>query len=163
MEPGPGRETARTATPGDLPRLVELCRLARAELGGQARGGYVYVNREARAEPVDQSLRRALDDPAQTVAVGHFGGAVGGYGTGRTEVLASGERLGVVDEIFVEEELRGVGVGEAVMAHLLAWFRGQGCVGVDALALPGQRATKNFFEGAGFTARLLVMHHRFRG
>ena len=31
--------------------------------------------------------------------------------------------------------------------------------GVDATALPGHRQAKNFFERAGFTARLLVMHH----
>jgi hypothetical protein len=36
----------------------------------------------------------------------------------------------------------------------------RGCSGVDATALPGNRATKNFFEESGFTARLLVMHHR---
>ena len=29
-----------------------------------------------------------------------------------------------------------------------------------ALALPGHRATKNFFEGQHFTARALVMHRR---
>ena len=34
----------------------------------------------------------------------------------------------------------------------------RGCVGVDALALPGHRAAKNFFETHGFTARSLVMH-----
>ena len=30
----------------------------------------------------------------------------------------------------------------------------------DAMALPGHRATKNFFEAHGFTARALVMHRR---
>ena len=43
---------------------------------------------------------------------------------------------------------------------MLAWFADAGCVGVDAVALPGHRVTKNFFEGSGFTARKLVMHHR---
>jgi hypothetical protein len=33
-------------------------------------------------------------------------------------------------------------------------------VGIDAFALPGMRETKNFFEGSGFTARLLVMHRQ---
>jgi hypothetical protein len=48
------------------------------------------------------------------------------------------------------------------MDSLLAWASERGCQGVDATALPGDRATKNFFEGSGFTARLLVMHHRVR-
>jgi hypothetical protein len=40
----------------------------------------------------------------------------------------------------------------------VAWCREQACVGIDALALPGNRATKNFFEMLGFTARALVVH-----
>jgi GNAT superfamily N-acetyltransferase len=151
------------ASTSDLPRLVELCRLARAELAAQERGGPVYVAREARREPVDRSLAATLADSGQAVVVGTFGGTVAGYGTGRTELLVDGQRLGVIDDLFVEEGLRGVGVGEAVMGGLLAWFAEQGCAGVDAAALPGQRATKNFFEGSGFTARLIVMHHRLDG
>ncbi|MGH9181071.1 MAG: hypothetical protein ACRDY5_05080 [Acidimicrobiales bacterium] len=46
------------------------------------------------------------------------------------------------------------------MGRLLAWFGDRRCAGIDAVALPGQRATKNFFEGNGFTARLIVMHRR---
>jgi hypothetical protein len=40
--------------------------------------------------------------------------------------------------------------------------RGGGCVGIDALALPGNRQTKNFFESFGFTARAIVVHRRLR-
>jgi hypothetical protein len=47
-----------------------------------------------------------------------------------------------------------------MMGSLLEWFGARGCSGVDATALPGNRATKNIFEESGFTARLLVMHHR---
>ena len=46
----------------------------------------------------------------------------------------------------------------ALFAEALAWMGRIGCTGVDALALPGARATKNFFEENGFTARLLVVH-----
>jgi len=156
-------EQARPATAVDLARVAALCRLARAELGGQERGGPVFVNREMRPEPVEESLAAALDDPAQTVVVGSFGGALAGYGTGRVEILDDGRRLGVIDDLFVEEGLRGVAVGEAVMGGLLEWFTEQRCAGVDAYALPGMRATKNFFEASGFTARLLVVHHRLDG
>ena len=48
-----------------------------------------------------------------------------------------------------------------MIERVLAWCRDRQCVGVDAVALPGHRATKNFFEEFGFTARALVMHHRF--
>jgi len=155
-------EAARPATAEDVPRLAELCRLARAELGSQERGGAVFVAREARPEPVDESLRAMVEGPGTRVVAGTVDGVILGYATARVEDLRDGIRLGVIEDLFVEEGGRQVGVGEAMMAELLPWFRAQGCTGVDALALPGVRATKNFFEESGFTARLITMHHRLR-
>jgi GNAT superfamily N-acetyltransferase len=155
-------EGARPATAGDLPRLVELCRAARAELAAHERGGPLFLLHEARPEPIEESLAAATADPDQQVVVGTIDEHPMGYGTGRVETLPDGSRLGIIDDLFVEEGARAVGVGEAVMNALLPWFRERGCLGVDATALPGARATKNFFEETGFTARLLIMHHRFR-
>ena len=156
-------DAARHATPDDLPRMVALCRQALGEMAGYDRGGPVYVAREGRAEPVDESLAAAVADPGCVAVVGTIDGTIVGYATGRTEMLRDGTRLGVVDDVFVEEQARGVGVGEAMMRELLPWFRDQGCTGVDSTALPGARETKNFFEASGFSARLLVMHHRMEG
>ena len=155
-------EAARPATEQDLPRLAELCREVRAELGGQERGGAVFLAREARPEPVDEGLRRDLADPGCVVLAGTIDDAVIGFATGRVEHLRDGSSLGVIHELFVEEGARAVGVGEALMDQLLAWFRAQGCSGVDSTALPGNRATKNFFEESGFSARLIVMLHRLQ-
>lgn len=156
-------EATRPAAEADVSRLAELCRQALAEVGGRERGGAVFVAREARAEPVEESLLGDMADPERIVLVGTIDGVVVGYATGRTEELRDGTILGVVDDLFVEEGARSVGVGECMMDDLLGWFRGRACSGVDAFALPGDRATKNFFEECGFSARLLVMHHRFRG
>ena len=81
-----------------------------------------------------------------------------GFGVGRLEPLRDGRLLGVIDELFVEPEARSIGVGDAVVEELLGFFTAHGCIGADALALPGNRATKNFFEQHGFVARSLVMH-----
>ncbi len=57
----------------------------------------------------------------------------------------------------MEPDARSVGVGEAMADLVVAWFEEEGCAG--ALPWPYRsRATKNFFEESGFTARLLVMH-----
>jgi GNAT superfamily N-acetyltransferase len=72
--------------------------------------------------------------------------------------LRDGSRLGVIEEIYVQPEARGVGVGELLVERSVAFCVEAGCSGVDAAALPGHRQAKNFFERAGFTARLLVMH-----
>ena len=152
-------EGARPATPDDVPRLAELNRMALAELA-ELRGGRVFVAREARAEPLEELLGAALADPATRIIAGTIDGALIGYAVAHLETLRDGTRLGVITDIYVEPEGRGVAVGECMMNALLEWFIENGCAGADAYALPGDRSTKNFFEGSGFSARLLVMHHK---
>jgi GNAT superfamily N-acetyltransferase len=151
------REGARRAHRDDLPRLAELCRAALAQLTAH-RGGGLLAEHHGRPEPVEQQLARVLEDPARSAWVGTVDDEIVGYATGRTESLSGGANLGVVEGLFVEPGARGVGVGEALMAALLGWFEDRGCAGVDTVALPGDRLSKNFFESAGFKARLLVMH-----
>jgi GNAT superfamily N-acetyltransferase len=153
-------EDVRAATRDDLPQLASLARAAIAELAPM-KGGAVWAAREARAEPVERGLATALDDPAHCVVAGTIDGVVVGYGVIRYETLRDGTRMGVVEDIFVDEAARGVGIGELVMRELMAWGRARGCLGADVMALPGHRAAKNFFEESGFTARKIVMHHRF--
>lgn len=124
------------------------------------RGGAVWKAREARPEPVETDLERLLDEPDARVVVATIDGVVVGYAVVRAEHLADGHVLGVIDDIFVEEEARQVGLGEAMVDDLVGWCRERECMGIDAMALPGHRATKNFFEESGFTARKLVMHRR---
>jgi len=152
-------EGVRPAQEADVPRLAELCRRALADTVA-ARGGALYAAREARPEPYEDSLTAALGDPDREVWAGTIDDTVVGYAVGRVEELRTGKALGVIEDIYVEPEARSVGVGEAMMNASLQWFTSRGCAGVDAAALPGDRATKNFFEESRFTARLLVMHHR---
>jgi GNAT superfamily N-acetyltransferase len=79
------------------------------------------------------------------------------------EHLADGTTLGVVDDLFVLPDGRGVGVGEAMMDLLLEFCATHGCTGIDAVALPGNRETKNFFETFGLVARAIVVHRDLRG
>src|SRR5688572_8678405 len=125
------------------------------------RGGAVFSAREARdGGAVEASFAADVADDGVCVLTGTIDDTVIGYAVGRTEALRDGSTLGVITDLYVDDGARSVGVGEAMMGQLLEWFRSRGCAGVDATALPGNRATKNFFEESGFTARLLVMHHR---
>lgn len=152
-------EAVRPATDADLPRLAELARAAIAELTPM-KGGAVWAAREARPEPVEESLEASLADERTRVVVGTIDDFPVGYAAVHVETLNDGSRLGVVDDIFVEEGARQVSVGETMMGDLVAWCGDQGCAGMDAMALPVHRSAKNFFEESGFTARKLVMHHR---
>jgi GNAT superfamily N-acetyltransferase len=154
-------EEARVAHDAELARVAELARELRHELRAE-RGGALWSTREARPEPLDQALAELSKRADARVAVGTTEDALVGYGIARWETLRDGTRLGVIDEIYVELEARGVGVGELLIEYLYAFCVDAGCIGVDATALPGHRQAKNFFERAGFTARSLVMH-RARG
>ena len=151
-------EAARLATEADVPRLAELARQAIGELVPM-RGGAVWWAQEGRQEPVEDGFLADLRDPGRRVLAGTIDDTVVAYAVARVDLLADGSRLGVVEDIYVEPGARQVGLGEAMMDHLVAWCTEQGCFGMDAVALPGHRSTKNFFEESGFTARKLVMHH----
>ena len=74
-------------------------------------------------------------------------------------VAVGPDRRGVLDLCFVEAGAREVGLGHLLVEHGDRHGSGTaGCTGVDGTAHPGDRAAKNFFESAGFKARLLVMH-----
>jgi GNAT superfamily N-acetyltransferase len=150
-------EGTRPATSADVPRLAELAEAAIAELR-VGRGGEVWARHLARREPVGESLARDLDAPDHRVVVGTVDDTVMGYGVARVEGLADGGRLGVVSDLYTEPGARELGLGEVMMDALLAWCASQGCFGVDSLALPGDRHTKNFFESFGLVARAIVVH-----
>lgn len=154
-------EGSRPALDDDIAWIADLARTAIAELEPM-RGGHIWRDREARSEPLDDALRELLADDGALILAGTFDDVIVGYAVVRVEKMRSGDHLGVVDDIFVEEGARGVGVGEAMMNDLVAWCVARECVGMDAMALPGARQTKNFFEEVGFTARKLVMHHSLR-
>ena len=91
------------------------------------------------------------------VLVGCLGDVVTAYATAAVEHTAT-DPLAVIRDLYVEPEARGVGLGRLLMEHLVAWATEAGCTGIDAEALPGDRATKNFFEGFGLVARKITVH-----
>jgi GNAT superfamily N-acetyltransferase len=154
--------SARPATSEDLPALVTLATAAIEELTPN-RGGAVWRRQQARPLPPGDSLRADLDDADAFVAVGTIDDTVIGYGVLRLEHLGDGSILGVISDLFTLEGARGVSVGEHVMDALIEWAAGRGCFGVDSVALPGDRHTKNFFESFGLVARAIVVHRSLEG
>ena len=152
-------EASRPATADDIPRVVELAGQMRAELGAM-RGGALWLERDAWPEPLEDAYDALLARDDARLLVGTIDDVVIGFAAVLVEQLRSGARLGVITDLFVEPEAREVGVGEALADALVEHCRTEGCIGVDATALPGHRAAKNFFETHGFTARSLAMHKR---
>jgi GNAT superfamily N-acetyltransferase len=150
-------EAARPASSDDLPRIAELTRAAIAELRS-TKGGEVWARREARKEPIDESLAADLASSDAIVLVGTIDDAVIGYAVAVIEQLADGTRLARLTDVYVEPDARGVGVGELLLDAVIAWAGERHCAGIDSLALPGNRETKNFFESFGLVARAIVVH-----
>lgn len=153
-------EGVRSAAHADTDRVAELCRWGLEEAQDR-RGGALLTRREldptARALVRPGGLARIMGDPRRTVLVGTVDEVPVGLLAARVDDVL-GTALGVVDFCFVEPTARGVGVGRALLDAAVAWFVGAGCRGVDVPVLPGDRAAKQWLEGAGFTARALTMH-----
>jgi GNAT superfamily N-acetyltransferase len=152
-------EQARPAAPADVEAIAELVREGVAALS-VLRGGAVWELQAARREPIEDGVRADLvRDPSDgATVVGAVAGTIVGYGCSVVEALADGSRLSVVRDLYVHPEARGIGVGEAMMNLLVAHAEAVGAIGIDALALPGDRQTKNFFETFGLKARAIVVH-----
>lgn len=150
-------ESVSPASSTDVDDLVRLMGRQRAAVADQ-RGGELWRRRDSSPPPFEQVVSRAMADPDRRVFAGRFDGVVVGYGVIRLERLRDGELLAVVEELYVDPDARGVGVGEAIMDACLVAARAAGCIGIDAVALPGDRASKNFFERFGLVARAIVVH-----
>ncbi|MGI9603241.1 MAG: GNAT family N-acetyltransferase [Acidimicrobiales bacterium] len=153
-------EASRPATPDDVGTLTALLSAAVDELT-PTKGGDVWARREARAQPAEDSFRRLITDADHLVVVGTIDDVAVGYAAVETEVLRDGGELARLDDVFVLPDARGVGVGEVMIDLVLEWAEQRGCIGIDSIALPGNRATKNFFETHGLVARAIVVHRRF--
>ncbi|MCX7620409.1 MAG: GNAT family N-acetyltransferase [Acidimicrobiales bacterium] len=149
-------EGARRAGADDIGRLVELAEEACAAVT-TVRGGALLLATHPRAGSVEDfgSLLNADD---HLVVAGTIDDQVVGYAVARVRRLPGGQLVGSVDDYYVEPEARGVGVGEAILNIVVEWCVQQGCAGIDAVALPGDRATKNFFESFGMVARAIIVH-----
>jgi GNAT superfamily N-acetyltransferase len=136
---------------------VELLKSALAD-ARTMRGGAALVGSTTH----DELLARWMGaGSSAAVHVGEFQDVVVGLAAATVSTRSGAPApSGRIECCYVEAEARGVGVGTALMASILAWCIEQGCGDVDAPALPGDRASKQRLEAAGFSARLLVLNRR---
>jgi GNAT superfamily N-acetyltransferase len=146
-------EIARPAVAADHEAALGLLTLA---LTGASvmRGGTALIG-ESTAENLLARWTGCGDDAG--LWVGEYEGAVVGVLGATVATPVGARRACLIECCYVEAEARGVGVGSTLLETAVAWATSRGCTDVDALALPGDRSTKQRLEGAGFTARLLTL------
>jgi GNAT superfamily N-acetyltransferase len=151
-------ESTRPAGEGDLALCAAMLDRALVDVRAQ-RGGATLVG----AVTPEQLLGRwraggGAAEGAATFYLGEFNHVVVGLAAATAAPRPGMPGLsGRIECYYVDEGARGVGVGSALLSSLVQWCRTLGCQDVDALALPGDRASKQRLEAAGFTARLLTL------
>jgi len=149
-------EAVRAATGVDAPRLLEMAHDLVEAVTAQ-RGGSLLIDPDQR-RPSPGRLDDLLADESALVVVGTLDGVTTGFGVCHVEEAGADGARGVLDACYVEPGARGVGLGRLLLDTTASWLAARGCRGVDGVALPGDREAKNFFESAGFKARLLTMY-----
>lgn len=150
----------RDATGDDLEVLSEAHRLGQSAVV-DARGGPLDTLLKGRGEPIAESFAEDIAEQDTHVRIGTGDGSFLGYCVMKVQSLRDGTTLGVVTDLWVHPDARGIGVGHALMGDAADRAQTLGCIGIDARALPGDRATKNFFESFGLVARAIEVHKRF--
>ena len=140
----------RPATRDDIESLVRLQAAARDGLT-DVRGGRLRL----RECPVITEWAGLLSNDAVVVLVATLVDVVLGY---MVLMLRPEIDRGVITHAFVEEGARELGLGDTMVEHAIMAVRAAGLPGIEAVALPGDRDTKNLYERAGLTARKLTVY-----
>jgi GNAT superfamily N-acetyltransferase len=147
----------RRATRGDAGPLRVLEAEARAALI-EARGGrrWLEEHRLVGHDWPDHVERTNvfvavldLDDGAPALIVGYL-------------VLDIALPIADVDQVYVTPDARELGYGDALLDAAIAAASEAGAHVIEGHALPGDRDTKNLYERAGITARLITVSRTLR-
>lgn len=142
-------EQVRPAAPPDIDELLRL--ESDAWAAAAARRGGEELTRGA-GVPSRRRWAEDLADPSVTVLVATIDGVPIGVLRARSDGILR------VELIWVEPEARGLGLGDALLAAALDAGRRRGDRAIEAVALPGDRETKNLYERAGIKARAIIVH-----
>ncbi len=145
----------RRADPSDALDLARMQAIAREGLV-DVRGGALRL---AECEQIID-WPALLDDQSTVVFVGTLNDAVVSYMVMR---LTPSKDRGIITHAFVEAEARELGLGDTLVEFAIARVREAGLAGIEAIALPGDRETKNLYERAGLTARKLTVYKLLAG
>jgi GNAT superfamily N-acetyltransferase len=146
--------TVRPAGPGDAGPLAALEREARESLV-DARGGRRWLEEHPEIAPHWNEAVASRDVFAAELALPDEPAHIVGY-----LVLDIDGEVAHVDQVYVTPEARELGFGDALLELATDTARAAGAAVLEGHALPGDRDTKNLYERAGITARLITVSRR---
>jgi GNAT superfamily N-acetyltransferase len=140
----------RHATNDDLAVIIELDATAREAVASQ-RGGRNWLVEHAPArflhadELIDHSWVGTVDEH------------VVGFLRCTIEDVPQHGLVCSVERVFVDENARELGFGDALLQQAIDYATNLGCIAIEGNALPGDRETKNLYERAGIVARKIIV------
>jgi len=139
----------REAGVGDDPVVARLIR----EL---ARG-------EGETSPVDdEAVAAYLDFPGSGAFVAEVDGAVVGVLTWFMRPgLFHGGRWACIDELFVQEQARRHGLGDALVGAAIKAFQAAGCREVSVSTMPDNEPARRLYARHGLTDESLLLERHF--
>ena len=147
----------RRATSGDVGPLRALEAEARTGLI-EARGGTRWLQEH---RLIGEHWPARIDDDHVFVAVLDLDDGAPGLVVGYL-VLELRLPIATVEQVFVTPEARELGYGDALLEAATAAAVDAGAHVIEGFALPGDRDTKNLYERAGITARLITVSRPLR-
>ncbi|MEX0767094.1 MAG: GNAT family N-acetyltransferase [Microthrixaceae bacterium] len=153
--------SVRTARVSDTQELDRLRALAAVHISNE-RGGEVALLQEFADVSAIAELGQGHSSPAHLVLLALISEEIVGYCAAVAVQCSDEFTICQIRELFVESEVREIGIGEMLMDSLTEWALEKGCAGIDATAMPGDRETKNFFETFGLVARAITVHRDLR-
>lgn len=141
----------RSAQPGDADAVSTLIRQL---LPGQAPAG----------QRLAAVFSAVLSSPGHCCVVALDGDRVIGLGSLSVRpCLWHGGWMGFVDELVVDRDHRGRGVGSRLLAHLERRAAELGCTRIELDTAPGREAAIAFYRGRGFDTRALLLSKPLQG
>lgn len=119
--------------------------------------GQLWPDKAIDREAVWQVFHRALRSPSQTYLSAMAGSRVIGFCslTVKNNLWQEGN-LGHVDELVVDREFRGAGVGSALLDRIIEAARDAGCKRVELDSAFHRKAAHKFYEDRGFENRAFL-------
>ena len=111
----------------------------------------------ASSKEESKRYRGSLDHSASVTNEVSFVAGVGDTVLGSATVGEISAQRWHIAHVYVEPAAREVGIGDALMAHVLAELGHMNAQWISAQALPGDRSMKNLFERHGLVAQTITV------
>lgn len=116
----------------------------------------IAAHRTAAAEE-SAKYRGSIPTMPSTLACEDFVASVDEVVLGSITVGVSSATTATITHVHVQQDARGVGVGDALLSHCVNHMRGRGFSHITAMAQPGDRQLKNLFERHGLVAETIIV------